>query len=284
MKYIYIVFVLFCFVSCKEKNSSLNNERKIVFNNKNNISNLITTWYEVKQRSDSYILSDCGYEGRWLKIKKDSIYEHGIMEDSHFGIYKIIKNDNEILLYINEMDFYSISWVDKLKKIINIKSEFYGNINRYYVSKGNLKKIQKNGADCIENISFEENKSIDGNWKTNCDNLGTLEIKEKKVFIELNSNQVYIDALLDKKNDSIYNILLKAPNDLGAGGMRLDWGNFSKDSIIARINYSKKRDFIIFNWLGFYNDSIKKREWVENSEFQLQSEILRDIKLIRCNK
>ncbi|WP_028889964.1 hypothetical protein [Tenacibaculum ovolyticum] len=255
IRYSILLFILL-FISCGQEKKSLKNEEKVIINKKENISNLITTWYEVELRKNSYILNDCGYEGRRLKIKKDSIHEHGIMEDSDFSIYKILKNQDNIFLYINEKDFYSISWVDKLKRIIRVNSKFYGNSNRYYVSQENLKnikKVQENGDDCIEDISFERDISINGDWKINCESIGALKIREKEVFIEVNSNQIYIDATLEKKNDSIYNIYLNKPKDLGRGGVNLDWGYFSKDSIISRINCNKKSEFIIFNWLGFYN-------------------------------
>ena len=284
IRYSILLFILL-FISCGQEKKYLKNEEKVIINKKENISNLITTWYEVELRKNSYILNDCGYEGRRLKIKKDSIHEHGIMEDSDFSIYKILKNQDNIFLYINEKDFYSISWVDKLKRIIRVNSKFYGNSNRYYVSQENLKnikKVQESGDDCIEDISFERDISINGDWKINCESIGALKIREKEVFIEVNSNQIYIDATLEKKNDSIYNIYLNKPKDLGRGGANLDWGYFSKDSIIARINCNKKSEFIIFNWLGFYNVETGKREWVEDSDSQLQSERLKDIKLIKC--
>ena len=133
----------------------------------------------------------------------------------------------------------------------------------------------------LENFSVVKN--INGTWRISCDEgSGSLNINNKNVFMEVNSNQIYIDALAKKKNDSIYNLYLNSPKELGAGGMRLDWDNFSKDSIIGKINYNVQNNIIKFSWLGFYNEKTKKRDWTENSDFQLIAEEIKDIKLTKC--
>ena len=131
--------------------------------------------------------------------------------------------------------------------------------------------------------NYSELKSTNGTWQVNCDEgSGSLNINDEDVFIEVNSNQIYIDALIKKQNDSIYNLYLKSPNDLGAGGMRLNWDGFSKDSIIASFNYNQKSNSLKFDWYGFYDISIQKRIWKEDSDFQIMTEKTGNIKLIKC--
>jgi hypothetical protein len=69
MKYIKILlFQFILFISCFGQN-------EIKF------SDLTTSWYEVKQKGREYVAVDYGYEGEWIRINKDSICNHGAMEE-----------------------------------------------------------------------------------------------------------------------------------------------------------------------------------------------------------
>jgi hypothetical protein len=77
-----------------------------------------------------------------------------------------------------------------------------------------------------------------GRWKADCDRAGYIDVaRDGSVTIEVNSNQIYVDAtaIIDKADPTKIIIFLKEPADLGAGGMRLNWDKFSKTKPIAEI-------------------------------------------------
>lgn len=98
--------ILFLVISCKDQND---------------LSDLKTTWYEIKKQDNKYSIVDCGYAGKSFKIKNDSILYHGIMEDSSFKIQRIAKNSNSTSLYIDANEKYEISWIDITKGIYKKK-------------------------------------------------------------------------------------------------------------------------------------------------------------------
>ncbi|MCF8715339.1 hypothetical protein JM658_10915 [Joostella atrarenae] len=248
-----------------------------------------TTWQFIEYKEEKKY-RPCMKSFLNFEIKNDSLYFYRMSVE-----VEKIKKIEEITdgFIISFEDFtenveYRLYWIDEEKRIIlweyyNLDDEkvnpdfsFYTIDNKNYDS---LPKEQCNDSRIKEKSSP---LGLNDNWKTNCDDLGILKINNENIFIEVNSNQIYVDGELRKENDSIYHIYLNKPNDLGAGGARLNWGSFSKDSIIGVISYNNVSDIINFNWLGFYNTETHHRDWTENSDFQLQSEKLKDIKLIRC--
>lgn len=140
------------------------------------------------------------------------------------------------------------------------------------------------GKENASDVSSSSGNSINGTWRVNCDDgSGSLKIADDKVFLEVNSNQIYIDARIKKQNDDTYLLYLKSPRDLGAGGMRLNWDHFSEDSLLAKLRYSNNANSLKFNWHGFYDTMEKKRVWQNDSDFQISSDQLKDITLIKCD-
>lgn len=91
-------------------------------------------------------------------------------------------------------------------------------------------------------------------------------MKEKdRVIIEVNSNQIYILAHGDFSERSS-TLFLSRPEDLGMGGMRLSWDRYSRREPIAQLRLlSEGKAFV--EWLGFYSEVSKIKEWVEEPDF-----------------
>lgn len=137
LKLILIFFILGLTISCKGQN---------------NFPEINTSWFEVKKQRGQYIIIDCGYEGGWIRIKNDSITDHGIMEENTFKIKRFARENKSIYIYIDKKDKYEIFWVDKRLGIIKLVNGVDNNSVKYYVNKYNLKKIKKikgSTTDCI---------------------------------------------------------------------------------------------------------------------------------------
>ncbi|WP_160139355.1 hypothetical protein [Chryseobacterium sp. c4a] len=281
MKYLKLLLFFLAINSCKGQKD---------------ISDLTTTWYEIKKQGNIYIIIDCGYEGESFKIENDSIYDHGIMEDSVFKLHHVVSESDITSIYINEKEKYEISWIDKTKGIIKRINNIDDNIVKYYVNKTNLNKIKKvkgNSKDCITNEDFEDSVktlkdkkwySADGTWKTNCtDGEGSITIEGKKAFLVLLSNQIYLELVEMKRYDFEKGIAYKLkeiPEDVGTIGMRLDWKEYLNDEPVAYIkNIDNNR--LNFYWYGFYNKKTKKREFKDNNFYQETES--KDIVLKKCN-
>ena len=78
---------------------------------------------------------------------------------------------------------------------------------------------------------------------------------------EVNSNQIYIKARAKYRfyspSITIMEIFLVEPDDLGLGGMKLNWNGFSGTHKIAEIRAFKNQS-VEFQWFGFYDKEKKK--------------------------
>jgi hypothetical protein len=138
MKKLFCIITLLLFYNCQSQNKNLE------FN---------TEWFEVKLFNYEFQVVDCGYEGEWFKIKNDSIYDHGVMEELNLKIFKTFEIKDTLYVYIDQDRFYKLFWVNHEKGIIKREDNFYGNISRYYVNKKNFKefsKVKGSSRDCIE--------------------------------------------------------------------------------------------------------------------------------------
>ncbi|MCG6542029.1 hypothetical protein MCB86_18300 [Pseudomonas sp. KSR10] len=108
--------------------------------------------------------------------------------------------------------------------------------------------------------------SFVGRWSPDCERIGGFNMKEKdRVIIEVNSNQIYILAHGDFSERSS-TLFLSRPEDLGMGGMRLSWDRYSRREPIAQLRLlSEGKAFV--EWLGFYSEVSKIKEWVEEPDF-----------------
>lgn len=105
-----------------------------------------------------------------------------------------------------------------------------------------------------------------GRWSPNCEKISGINIYDhKKIIIEVNSNQIYILSTGAISDDTL-TITLKSPEDLGRGGMMLEWDEFSKKIPIAKMKLISE-DKSKVEWLGFYNDRLKNRTWISEPDF-----------------
>lgn len=282
MAYIKLLLIILTLNSCKGQNDT---------------PDLKTTWYEIKKQDNNFIILDCGYEGESFKIENDSLFEHGVMEDSSFKIDHITSNDNIASLYIDQKDKYSISWVNKSEGIIKRISSLDQNLIKYFVNKKNADKIRKvkgTNKDCITSEDFEieppekltiknSNSIVNGLWKTNCSQgVSSITIDGKNASMIVQYNQIYIDMIETKRFNSENGIayrLKEIPNDSGSFGSQLPWKDYLNEETIAYLKVIDK-NHIYFYWYGFYNKKSKSRDLLE-SGFQ-QENNSKDIILTRC--
>jgi len=105
-----------------------------------------------------------------------------------------------------------------------------------------------------------------GRWSPDCESIGGFNIlEESRIIIEVNSNQIYIlsRGVFHEKTSALF---LSRPEDLGRGGMMLNWDLFSKREPIAQLRLLSERTAFV-EWLGFYSEASKTKEWVEEPDF-----------------
>lgn len=107
-------------------------------------------------------------------------------------------------------------------------------------------------------------------WKTSCEisNFSIEFESDNKAKIEVNSNQIYLTAKVVEEKNKI-SFFLISPNDLGRGGMMLDWKNFSKNTPIMSMRKINNNVSNI-EWFGFYNLKRNQYEWKEDSDLVLE--------------
>jgi hypothetical protein len=109
--------------------------------------------------------------------------------------------------------------------------------------------------------------SLKGRWSADCSNFEGIEIDNTlKAEFTINSNQITINSILKRSKDGAINGYFKSPQDLGRGGMNLDWDNFSTIHRIAVIKIKSENDFHL-NWIGFFSNKTKKYQWVNQPNF-----------------
>jgi len=105
-----------------------------------------------------------------------------------------------------------------------------------------------------------------GRWSPDCNSIQGLKVVSSGTAeLDVNSNQIYIEVRLSAEKNHT-NVYLEKPLDLGLGGMKLDWKNFSSSRSIGRItDWSTKK--LKFQWIGFYNKKDGQAYWKTNPDF-----------------
>lgn len=107
---------------------------------------------------------------------------------------------------------------------------------------------------------------VEGYWKGDCEGLGFIDIKKDNSFVlEVSSNQIYLKGKLYRSNKSnVYEVKYES-SDVGRGGAELEWSNYEKDSIVAKVYFYNEEKAKI-DWHGFYNRKTNVRDWVNGSD------------------
>lgn len=114
-------------------------------------------------------------------------------------------------------------------------------------------------------------QQVNGTWRGDCENGSghiILQPNTTDAFIEVNSNQIVIKASVDTnllRSQRQLTLKLVGTEDLGRGGMMLDWKHFSHSKPIATITLSNDKEATL-QWLGFYNDSTNNYEWAAEAD------------------
>lgn len=114
-----------------------------------------------------------------------------------------------------------------------------------------------------------ESNILEGIWAVSCENSVAFEIKDSEIILPVMSNQIYIKAKIKEVKTKCYHIYLIEPDDLGPGGIQLDWDNFSTEKPVAEMKLETDKK-IIFNWFGFYHKMENKMIFPE-CEFNLDT-------------
>jgi len=157
-----------------------------------------------------------------------------------------------------------------MKKNVGIIFVFFA-INLFACNGNTRSDGEATNKSFIKNNS--KNKNIDveqlsGEWMKDC-NAGAGNIVILKTLdtalMEITFNQIQIDTKISINiTDTNVVLLFKLiePYDLGNGGIRLHWKDFSRDSVIAKMEIIDSANANL-TWYGFYDNLLKIRTWID---------------------
>ncbi|WP_144283277.1 hypothetical protein [Chryseobacterium echinoideorum] len=283
MRYFFKIYFIFIFalVSCQDKKNSQNLD--------------ITghTFFRVEDTKEGKVLyQPCDAKTPKYIIYKDSIFRDWGQENYILIISKILNTKNQTIFrtkykYNNETpetndSLITFQQLDKNKKFWKINGEIF--IDSLYINTiPHSKQPCKECYDDCEDIerSDSKNYNTNGTWGIKCNEGSYIKIKDKEIFFEVQSNQIYIDMVEVKRYDFEKGIAFKLkekPEDMGRGGMMLNWKEYLNDKPIAYIKVIDDNT-LYFYWYGFYNNKTKKREFTE-CQFQQEGKQNKDNSVI----
>ncbi|MCL1942027.1 MAG: hypothetical protein FWF54_00520 [Candidatus Azobacteroides sp.] len=211
------------------------------------------------------------------KYLSDNLYKRLEVADLDYDPFLNSQDCNEnwlktldIKLVYNENNIYKICYNNGDNEICIILSLINndGNFIINDIKNADLLTIGSESEE--ENKGTDSSYNIKGNWFITCNESAVFKIeKENDILLPVMSNQIYIKARIEKVKDNFYHVYLIEPDDLGAGGLRLDWDNFSTEKPIADIEILSNGT-MSFKWIGFYHISDKKIVFPE-CEFNLET-------------
>lgn len=86
----------------------------------------------------------------------------------------------------------------------------------------------------------------------------TLESSDGTGEVMVNANQIYINVRSDEKTTTTF--LLTKPADLGPGGVRLDWDNFSNSQRVFTL-VQLDENSVALKWFGFWHEINNEYSW-----------------------
>jgi hypothetical protein len=256
----------------KEISLTLNNDSIVLLNNDIKQSE----WLEIEKKEEEYNFP-CSEWNRKIIINDDKI-SLDLMEPAQYEISKIEKVNYGYNIYIKNAEwFYRFKWIDESKGISKWEYIFKNKVDESF-SYLTVRNIQENVAlipkiDCNDIKKSLSKFNLDGNWAYDKESsYASIKIENDKGIFVVMSNQIYINIriVVDDLDKNFYNVFYDNTNDLGAGGIRMSWDDYSKDKPIATIKKIVNNYNIEFLWIGFYNKKTKVVEF-EKCEFNLQS-------------
>ncbi|MGM5630051.1 hypothetical protein O2K51_04035 [Apibacter raozihei] len=276
-----LTYLLFC--GC----NSHNKKNNIILNSKNpeNFGN----WKMLTiQKNDSILFQPCDADNRSITYTKDSIFDNTGQEDVRCRIQNTFEKGNRTYISLEKGCSYSDTISFEKINYNLIHWYLYNGVNFLSTNETNKYKIVE--QPCSECQSLEECEKIDivnkkniinGNWGYSCESPASISIKnENNILFAVMSNQIYIRAKLKEIEPNKFELYLIEPDDLGPGGMRMNWSNFSKNRAIATIDLLKNGT-VNFLWIGFYDE--KEKEIIfPDCEFNLESDNTNPVVLRKC--
>ena len=109
-------------------------------------------------------------------------------------------------------------------------------------------------------ISFTSNASDNlGLWATTCNDDGFyFPFEQKTSSLVVNDNQIVISVHSVIK-ESVVDVYLDGPLDLGRGGMNIKWDDIDKSKKIAELEYKHKSGNL--KWFGFFDKKKNNYFW-----------------------
>jgi len=139
----------------------------------------------------------------------------------------------------------------------------------------------KNRNYCLKNLS--------GDWEPDCKTLdGYIEIPKSfdTAKMQITLNQIDIASKIEiDSNDSkmVLEFKLTKPTDLGAGGGSLHWDNFSRDSVIIKMNIIDSTRAKL-TWYGFYDNNLKRRFWKDGFDMLGNDSTKNEVLVYKCSE
>lgn len=272
------------FASCKqiksEQSKEVKKEVSLKFNNEslvlshNDINQ--SEWLEIEKKRGVYSFP-CSEWNRKITINNAKI-SLDLMESTQYEISKIETVNYGYNIFIKNVEwFYRFKWIDKSKGISKWEYIFKNKVEESF-SYLTVRNTQENIAlilkiDCNNTKETLSKFDLNGNWAYDKESsYASIKIKNDEGIFVVMSNQIYINVkiVIDDLDENIYNIFYDKTSDLGVGGMRMNWDDYSKDKPIATIKKIIKNHNIEFFWIGFYNRKTKVLEF-DKCEFNLKS-------------
>lgn len=284
MKYYFLAFVILLNFGC---NSGEKQKKEVSFTvvNANEEAELPSVlsdkvWYELYQEKNTYVLPCHNFPER-IKAAKNHLTAE-LTEPTDLTVSKVDVAEGGFNIYFkgNDNFYYNFKWVNQAKSIgmwtYISEGKVDSSLTFITIDQSKLKENNFKKQNCANGLTAngDTGKTPFGDWRRTCDGIPYLSVTTKGGELVVNDNQIVIKIRTESvpASPGAYNIKLFKPSDLGAGGMRLDWDSFSTDSTIAQLRLTNKPGKAIFSWFGFFNKKTVKRDWVDQSDLNLETD------------
>lgn len=214
-----------------------------------NNKDYVGEWLEVKHQNNEFVIVKCDYDLETLKVSQNSIFEHGVMEDTNYKIFSVKKNEKVDILFTdnNKKSYFKFYWIDKQKGIAKWQIVDGNNLlDKYFVLKAKSKEIKSlkgTSINCITNSDANNNVNdsliLNNNIVFYVENDNCILLKNKK-------NKTLLENCFDGTNVRIRNVSKEfIPLTFISGQYLMD------------IDFYKVSDQWVSKEINYYNSSLK---------------------------